>query len=188
MHSYLVGRRQRVKISTCFSAWQEIKAGVPQGSVLGPFLFNLFINDFFCEIQHSQVCNFADDNTIYACRQNLDSVASNIESDMKAAIRWYKNNEMVANPEKFQLMFIGLKDDIKLCIDINGIVVQMTDSVKLLGVTIDSMLNFNQHVQSICKKLQKKSGLFLELLQTLNTKKMSCYIIRLYYQTLIIVR
>ena len=95
---------------------------------------------------------------------------------------------MVANPEKFQLMFIGLKDDIKLCIDINGIVVQMTDSVKLLGVTIDSMLNFNLHVQSICKKASKKSGLFLELLQTLNTKKMSCYIIRLYYQTLIIVR
>ena len=97
---------------------------------------------------------------------------------------------MVANPDKFQLMFIGLKDDIKLCIDINGIVAQMTDSVKLLGVTIDSMLNFNStsmYNQS-AKKLQKKSGLFLELLQTLITKKMSCYIIRLYYQTLIIVR
>ena len=100
----------------------------------------------FSEIQHSQVCNFADDNTIYACGQNLESVTSNIESDMKAAISWYNNNEMVANLEKFQLMFIGLKDDIKLCIDLNGIVVQMTDIVKLLGVTIDSMLNFYQHV------------------------------------------
>ena len=171
MHSYLVGRRQRVKIGTCFSAWQEIKAGVPQGYVLGPFLFNLFINDFFCEIQHSQVCNFADDNTIYACGQNLDSVASNIESDMKAAICWYKNNEMVANPEKFQLMFIGLKDDIKLCIDINGIVVQMTDSVKLLGVTIDSMLNFNQHVQSICKKASKKVRAFSRIAPNLEYEK-----------------
>ena len=72
----------------------------------------------FYETQHSQVCYFADDNTTYACGQNLESVTSNIESDMKAAISWYKNNEMVANPEKFQLMFIGLKDDIKLCIDI----------------------------------------------------------------------
>ena len=54
---------------------------------------------------------------------------------------------MVANPEKFQLMFIDLKDDIKSCIDILGIAVQMTDSVKLLGVTIDSMLSFDQHVQ-----------------------------------------
>ena len=70
-------------------------------------------------------------------------------SDVKIAIDWYKNNDMVANPDKFQLMFIGLKDDTKLCIDINGIVVKMTDDVKLLGVTIDSKLNFNQYVQSI---------------------------------------
>ena len=63
-------------------------------------------------------------------------------------------------PEKFQLMFIGLKDDIKLCIDIKGIVVQMTNSVKLLGVTIDSMLNFNQHVQLICKKASNKVRAF----------------------------
>ena len=106
---------------------------------------------------------------------------------MKAAMCRYKNNEMVANPEKFQLMFIGLKDDIELCTDINGIVVQMTNSVKLLGVTIDSMLNFNQHVQLICKKLQIKSELFLEWLQTLNAKKIVSYIILLCYLILIIV-
>ena len=62
---------------------------------------------------------------------------------------------MAANPEKFQLLLIGLKDDIKLCIDVNSIVIQMTDSA-----TIDSMLNFNQHEQSIWKKLQVKSELF----------------------------
>ena len=90
---------------------------------------------------------------------------------MKAAIRWYKNNEMVANPEKFQLLFIGLKDDIKLCIDINGIVVQMTDSVKLLGVTIDSMLNFNQHVQSICKNASKKVRAFSRIAPNLEYEK-----------------
>ena len=72
------------------------------------------MNYFFYEIQHSQVYTFADENTIYACGQNLDSVTSNIESDMKATISWYKSNEMVINPEKFQLMFIGLKNDIKL--------------------------------------------------------------------------
>ena len=64
-------------------------------------------------------------------RANLDFVASNIESDMKVVSDWYKNNEMVANPDKFQLMFIGLTDDIRIFIDINGKVAQMTDSVKL---------------------------------------------------------
>jgi len=78
MHSYLDGRRQRVKIGTSFSTRQEIKSGAPQGSVLGPFLFNLFINDFY-QIRHSQVCNFADDNTIYAYGHNLDSLVLNVE-------------------------------------------------------------------------------------------------------------
>ena len=63
----------------------------------------------------------------WLCGQNLDSVASNIE--MKIAIDWHTNNEMVANPFKFLLMFIGLKYYIRLCIDINGIMVQITDSV-----------------------------------------------------------
>ena len=86
----------------------------------------------------------------------VDAITLNMGSDLKAAICWYKNKGIVANSEKFQPMFVGLKDGIKLCIDINGIVVQMTDSVKLFGVTIDSMLNLNQHAQSICIKASRK--------------------------------
>ena len=78
---------------------------------------------------------------------------------------------MVANPEKFQLMFLGLKDDPKLCIDINGNVVQMTDSVKLLGFTIDSKLNFKQHVQSICKKTSNKVRAFSRISPNLDYEK-----------------
>ena len=95
-------------------AGNEIRCSTEVCSGALPIYF--YINNFVYEIQHSQVCNFADDNTIYTCVQNRESVTSNIESGMKAAISWYKNNEMVANPEKFQLMFTGLKDDIKLII------------------------------------------------------------------------
>ena len=72
-------------------------------------------------------------------------------------------------------MFIGLNDSIKLCIDINDIVVQMTKAVKLLGVTIDSKLNFSQHVQSICKKASNKVRAFSRIAQNLEYEK--CYVI-----------
>ena len=65
--------------------------------------------------------------------QNLESVTSRIEGDMKAAISWYENYEMVANLKKFLIMFIGMKDNVKLCIDVDDVLTQMTDGVKLLG-------------------------------------------------------
>ena len=72
--------------------------------------------------------NFADDNTIFACGETLDKVSKGIENDKRIAMNWFKLNEMVANPGKFQLIFI-----------------KISDTVKLLSVIIDSKLRFNEH-------------------------------------------
>ena len=138
-------------------------SGVPQGSVLGPLLFNIFINNFVFAIQRSQVCNFADDNTVFACGKNVEEVITCLEFDIENAISWFRENNMVANPDKFQMMFIGLKESKRYCLDINGNIIVNTDTVKLLGVTIDSKLNFRDHVTHIRKKMNQKTWVFLGL-------------------------
>ena len=95
---YLTNRKQRTKIGSSFSSWCDINTGVPQGSILGPLLFNIFINDLFFSITKSEVCNFADDNTLYSCNKNLEHVFSNLKYDLRNVLDWSKINSMKANP------------------------------------------------------------------------------------------
>ena len=72
LHSYLTKRWQRTKVNPSFSTWSELFLGVPQGSVLGPILFNIYLKDLFYLTEMTRVCNFADDTTFYVCDKDLD--------------------------------------------------------------------------------------------------------------------
>ena len=153
---YLTGRKQRTRIGSSFSSWLEILRGVPQGSVLGPLLFNIFINDLFFVILKTEICNFADDNTIYDCDCDLQKIFTNLEYDLNNLFEWFKVNSLKANPSKFQFMVMGRDVPNNLSININGTPIEASSTVVLLGVTIDKQLRFRAHVDNICRNAKYK--------------------------------
>ena len=153
---YLSFRKQRTKVGSTYSKWSNIRRGIPQGSILGPLLFNIFINDIFMIIEQSDICNFADDNTLYSCGKSLTDIKENLVSDTKSILNWFRLNSLKANPGKFQFMILGDKSHHKHELKINSIKVEASDDVLLLGITIDKKLTFKQHVENLCRKAQYK--------------------------------
>ena len=149
---YLTSRKQRVKISSSYSVWNEIKKDVPQRSILGLLLFNAFINKIFMFIEKSEICSFADNNnTIYGCGEDLSNILDDIKHDIKILLRWFRINFVQANPGKFQFMILGKKkrNSVKLMINLTKI--EESKKVVLLGVTTDNLLTFNEHIDRLCR-------------------------------------
>ena len=121
IHNYLTHRKQRTKISSSYSDSYDIVKGVPQGSILGPLFFNLFINDLFLFIERINIFNFADDNTIYSCNINLQTVLKDLKYDMKNILKWFKVNSMKPNPKKFLFMVLGKSTRQSIILNINNI-------------------------------------------------------------------
>ena len=119
MPSYLCNRFQRTTINGSPSDWTEILSGVPQGSNLGPLLFNKFLNYIFLFMTNSNLCNYADDNTLYAISKDLHVVKSNLQVNFAIMQKWFYENYMVLNSGKCHFMLIGNHDELDK-ISLNG--------------------------------------------------------------------
>ena len=152
MHSYLSDRWQRTKVNTSFSTWKELFCGVPQGSVLGPILFNIYLNDLFFEL--FDVCNFADDTTLYACDISLSNVLNQLEDNAFTAISWFENNYMKLNQSKCHFLTDGSNEN--LWIRVGDEKIWESQVEKLLGMLVDKDLSFEPHLKKLCKKVNQK--------------------------------
>ena len=92
IYSYLKERKQKLKINSEYSTWKDILTGVPQGSVLGPLLFNVFINDLFLFVEKSDICNFADDNTLSFSDISVEQIICSLEYGIDVLQQWFTNN------------------------------------------------------------------------------------------------
>jgi hypothetical protein len=169
--SYLSERQQRVKLGNARSDWKNLNKGVPQGSIMGPFLFNFFIHDLYYFIENCTLLNYADDDTLVYSHSSKDELYSKLCSDSQVAIQWFSENGMKANPNKFQFMVAHRHADLTDPIIIGSLSLNPEPHVKLLGVTIDKRMTFDTHVSNLCKRAGKQLNVLKRFSKILGQKQ-----------------
>lgn len=158
--SYLTTRKQRVSLGNCLSNEQFVKCGVPQGSILGPLLFLLFINDLPLHINiHSDL--YADDTTLYDINSSKDIIERNLQNALNILSKWCEHNGMVINLSKTKVMLVTTRQkrntliNDKLHITLNDVELKVLSGDKILGVYVDNNLLWSNHISEITKKVSK---------------------------------
>ena len=149
--NYLVNRQQRVVLNGIESDWMKLEAGVPQGSVLGPLLFLVYINDLTDNIT-SQMRLFADDSSLFTCVKGVDESHEKLVKDLHTVTVWAYQWKMVFNPDitkqAIEVIFsVKKKKPVHPDLAMNGVPVARHEHTKHLGLFLDSALNFSKHVK-----------------------------------------
>ena len=155
VHDYLSNRKQRTKVNRTYSSWLEIVFGVPQGSILGPLLFNIFLGDLFFILNDVDIASYADDNTsyAYAIADDINGVITSLEPTSKALFEWFENNLLKSNADKCNLL-VSSTDAVNLRLSEYDI--KNSECEKLLGVKFDNKLTLEKHITDICRKASRK--------------------------------
>jgi hypothetical protein len=160
--SYLSNRMQLVKHGEWRSDFLPVTTGVPQGSILGPLLFILYINDISLNIS-SPIDMYADDATLHVNDRNIQVIEQKLQNDLNVIDTWCHKNNMAVNPSKTTCMVITSKrqanreTDLKLFI--NHVQIKNVKCQKLLGIYIDNTLSWKEHINKTCSKVVSKISL-----------------------------
>ena len=132
--------------------FEEILFGVPQGSIIGSLLFNIFINDLFLILNNIEIASYADDNTPYYSYKNFEDVITRLERAADDLFTRFNNNGMKANADKRHLL--NTKEKLKA--NISNYTIINSHKEKLLGETIDNHLKFESYIKKLCSKASQK--------------------------------
>ena len=174
LKSCLTNRRQRVRVENVTSDISYVNSGVPQGSVLGPLLFNFFINDLFYFITEAKLSNYADDNQLYFADTDPAVVEHVVNKELVVVCEWFRNNKMILNPEKCKALVLSRKPNVKLSLFAEGVALPLLDTVDLFGLTLDNSLNFGKHITKISKKVGKQLDVLCRLKNILSFRTKLC--------------
>ena len=148
----LTNRRQRVRLGDHLSNWKEISAGVPQGSVLGPLIFNIFMNDLVYVV--STLSAYADDTQIVFADSTAEKVEEVINADL-ANDKWYEQNGINRNASKYQAIVMG-KSQVKPQFYGENTAIPSTGELEMLGVAVHDKMKFERHIANVCRKVSQQ--------------------------------
>ena len=164
--SYLTSRYQYVSVHGHSSQLSSLKHGVPQGSVLGPLLFLVYINDLHKCIIHSNVFHFADDTSLLYSNKSLKKLNKHVNHDLTLLCHWLRANKISLNTGKTELiLFRSPRRTLtkNLNFKFNGQKLIPTSSVKYLGITLDEHLSFDEHIKKLIPKLSRAVGMLARI-------------------------
>jgi hypothetical protein len=178
--SYLVNRQQYCTFKSQSSKAERITCGVPQGSILGPLLFLIYINDLGTISTQLTSILFADDSNLFAEGSNLQNLQNIVNSEMPNLMDWLSSNRLSLNIKKTHIMVFGkLSEEIKkqVAITISGYTLDVVNNTKFLGLVLDNALNWKDHISYITQKLAKSIGILAQARKVFDRKTL----IQLYY-------
>ena len=165
--SYLNNRNQVVSCNNTLSYKKSVNIGVPQGTILGPILYLLFVNDFADTlIGNIESIMYADDSSLYCCGDNINEMSLKLQNGLDVASKWFHDNRLLINSSKSNSILLGSRQrvmDINLDVSISNETLQQVAASKFLGLIVDSSIQWSEHVDYLIKKLSPKLGLLYHL-------------------------
>lgn len=184
-NSYLSNRCQCTKFKNCTSQSKKIVCGVPQGSLLGPLLFILYINDIANVSNTPSYILYADDTNILFSGKDLISLQDKVNENLDKLCKWFQANRLSVNPRKCNYIVFSNRnksyDTDSVKVKLNNVEIPRVEKTKFLGVIIDSKLTWKFHIQELEKKLSKNIGIISRLSYVLPAD-----VSRMLYSTLVL--